>query len=89
MAIFHLSTKIVSRGSGRTALGAAAYRPRLTILNGERWDFLNRKGPVRGVVHGLIWGPPDVPSWLFIEPFSRADFYRQMTRWICAEYVRK
>lgn len=89
MAIFHLRTRILSRGNGRAALGAAAYRPRSELFKEERWDFLHRKAPARCVVHGLIWGPPDVPSWLFIESFSRADFDRQMTRWIRAQYVRK
>jgi Ti-type conjugative transfer relaxase TraA len=64
MAIFHLSTKIVSRNTGRTALAAAAYRSGDRLeqdgIDGAVHDY-TRKG---GVVHTEILAPPGAPAWM-------------------------
>jgi Ti-type conjugative transfer relaxase TraA len=64
MAIFHLSTKIVSRTSGRTALAAAAYRSGDRLeqdgIDGTVYDY-SRKG---GVVHTEILAPENAPKWV-------------------------
>ncbi len=63
MAIYHFSAKIVSRQSGRTALGAAAYRSGERLqqdgIGGVMHDY-SRKG---GVVHKEIMAPESAPEW--------------------------
>lgn len=63
MAIYHFSAKIVSRQSGRTALGAAAYRSGERLqqdgIGGVMHDY-SRKA---GVVHKEILAPDSAPEW--------------------------
>lgn len=62
MAIYHFSCKTVSRASGSTATGSAAYRSAEKILDertGEIHDF-TRKG---GVEHTEIVLPDNAPEW--------------------------
>ena len=60
IAIYHCSIKIVSRGKGKSAVAAAAYRAGEKLTN--EWDGLThdytRKG---GVVHSEILLPPQAP----------------------------
>ena len=61
MAIYHLSIKIFSRGKGRSAVAAAAYRSGATIKSehdGTVHDY-SRKG---GIVHTEILLPENAPS---------------------------
>ena len=61
MAIYHLSIKIISRGKGRSAVAAAAYRAGEQIQNeydGITHDY-TRKG---GVVHTEILLPEHTPG---------------------------
>lgn len=60
MAIYHCSIKIISRGKGRSAVAASAYRSGETITNqhdGVTHDF-KRKG---GIVHTEILLPAHAP----------------------------
>jgi Ti-type conjugative transfer relaxase TraA len=65
MAIFHLSAKIVARESGRTALGAAAYRSGERLaqegIGGLTHDYSRKEG----VVHTEIMAPPQAPEWVY------------------------
>ena len=61
MAIYHLSIKIISRGKGKSAVAAAAYRAGEKIRNeydGMEHDY-TRKG---GVVHTEILLPDNAPA---------------------------
>ena len=61
MAIYHLSIKIISRGKGKSAVAAAAYRAAEKITNeydGQTHDY-TRKG---GVVHTEILLPDNAPT---------------------------
>jgi ATP-dependent exoDNAse (exonuclease V) alpha subunit len=61
LAIYHLSIKIISRGKGKSAVAAAAYRAVETITNeydGITHDY-TRKG---GVAHTEILLPENVPD---------------------------
>ena len=61
MAIYHCSIKIISRGKGKSAVAAAAYRAGEKITNefdGETHDY-TRKG---GVVHTEILLPAHAPA---------------------------
>ena len=61
LAIYHLSIKIITRGKGKSAVAAAAYRSGTTIKNeydGMIHDY-SRKG---GIVHTEILLPENAPS---------------------------
>ena len=62
MAIYHLSIKNISRGDGRSAVAAAAYRSGQRLWNAreDRWaDFSVRQV----IVHTEILAPPGAPRW--------------------------
>ncbi|MDR2157036.1 MAG: MobA/MobL family protein, partial [Clostridiales Family XIII bacterium] len=80
MAIYHLSIKIISRGKGKSAVAAAAYRAGETITNeydGITHDY-SRKG---GVVHAEIFPAENAPEeyrnravlWNAVEKAERYD----------------
>lgn len=63
MAIFHLSARIVSRSTGRSAVAAAAYRSGGLLRDersGQDHDY-TRKG---GVEHAEIVAPDNAPDWM-------------------------
>jgi ATP-dependent exoDNAse (exonuclease V) alpha subunit len=79
LAIFHHSIKIISRGKGRSAVAAAAYRSGETLTNG--YDGIThdytRKG---GIVHTEILLPENAPEgykdrsvlWNAVEKIEKA-----------------
>jgi ATP-dependent exoDNAse (exonuclease V) alpha subunit len=63
VAIYHLSAKIVSRGRGHSAVGAAAYQSgaRLKDPQTGRWhDFTHKTD----VVYSEVLTPEDAPGWM-------------------------
>ena len=61
MAIYHLSIKIITRGAGKSAVAAAAYRAGETIKNeydGIIHDYTSKKG----IVHTEILLPEHAPA---------------------------
>ena len=78
IAIYHCSIKIISRGQGKSAVAAAAYRSGEKITNewdGETHDY-TRKG---GVVHSEIMLPPHAPP----------SFSDRSTLWNSVEEIEK
>ena len=78
VAIYHCSIKIISRGKGKSAVAAAAYRSGETLTNnydGVTHDF-TRKG---GIVHTEILLPPHAPP----------DFADRSTLWNSVEKIEK
>lgn len=63
MAIYHFSAKIVSRQSGRTALGAAAYRSGERLQQDGIGGVLHDYSRKAGVVHKEILAPENAPEW--------------------------
>ena len=62
MAIYHMSAKVISRSTGRSATGAAAYRSGSEIVD-ERTGLVHnytRKGGVDGTA---LMSPDNAPSW--------------------------
>ena len=60
MAIYHLTTKPISRSSGRSATASAAYRAACKITDertGEIHDYTRKSG----VLYSEIITPDDVP----------------------------
>ena len=65
MAIYHLEAKVVSRGTGRSAVAASAYLSCTNILNdydGVRHDYTRKKG--------LVWREVFLPEYA---PFEWKD----------------
>jgi Ti-type conjugative transfer relaxase TraA len=63
MAIYHFSAKIISRGSGRSAVAAAAYRSASRFHDerlGRHHDFTNKAG----VIHSEVMLPDGAPERL-------------------------
>ena len=62
MAIYHLEAKVVSRGTGRSAVAASAYLSCTNILNdydGIRHDYTRKKGRVWREVFLPEYAPPE------------------------------
>lgn len=63
MAIFHFSAKVIGRGTGRSAVAAAAYRSASRLEDerlGRHHDFTNKAG----VVHSEVMLPDGAPERL-------------------------
>ena len=78
MAIYHLEAKVISRGVGRTACGAAAYMSCSRIYNdydGIQNDY-TRKG-------GLVW------EHIFLPPMAPAVWQDRETLWNAVEANEK
>jgi hypothetical protein len=78
MAIYHLSIKIITRGNGKSAVAAAAYRAGETIKNeydGMVHDYTHK----RGIVHTEILLPINAP----------AEYTDRSTLWNAVEIVEK
>ena len=78
MAIYHLEAKVVSRGTGRSAVAASAYLSCTNILNdydGVRHDFTRKKG--------LVW--QDV----FLPEFAPAEWKDRGVLWNAVEENEK
>ena len=78
MAIYHLEAKVITRGVGRTACGAAAYMSCSRIYNdydGIQHDY-TRKG-------GLVW------EHVFLPPIAPAAWENRETLWNAVEAAEK
>lgn len=62
MAIFHLSAKVVSRGSGQSAIAKAAYNSR-SKLEDERTGLTKDYSRKNGVEFSGIFAPKNAPEW--------------------------
>lgn len=63
MAIYHLSAKIISRSSGRSATASSAYRAGIAITDnrtGLTHDYTKKKG----IDHSEIIAPKSAPNWV-------------------------
>lgn len=73
MASYHLSVKILSRSSGRSAVAAAAYRSRAEIKDnrqGLSFDYSNKKD----LGHSEIMAPEKSPAWVY----ERKDLWNRV-----------
>ena len=78
MAIFHSTTKIISRSKGRSAVAAAAYRAGEALYNlrEERMHNFTKK---KGIAYKQIILPPEAPE----------EFYHREILWNAVEAVEK
>ncbi|WP_423680278.1 MobQ family relaxase [Undibacterium sp. WLHG33] len=63
MAIYHLSVKLITRTTGRSATAAAAYRAGEKIQDnrtGQTFDYSRKKE----VTYRRIFAPPNTPQWM-------------------------
>ena len=78
MAIYHLEAKVVSRGTGRSAVAASAYLSCTNILNdydGVRHDFTRKKG--------LVW------QQVFLPEYAPAEWQDRGVLWNAVEENEK
>ncbi len=64
MAIYHFTSKIVSRANGQSVVASAAYRAAEELHDqrlGKTFDFTRK----RGVEHTEILAPEGAPQWVF------------------------
>lgn len=62
MAIYSLHTKIISRSSGRSSIGASAYRSGEKLSN-ERDGLIHDYTKRKDVIHKEIIAPDNAPGW--------------------------
>lgn len=63
MAIYHLHASVISRGKGRSAVAAAAYRHAEKFFDERQqrtWDYSHKPS----VIHSELLMPDDAPTWL-------------------------
>lgn len=63
MAIYRLEAKIVSRGSGHSAVAAAAYRTGSKIRDEQTERIHDYSVRTKGVVESVILTPENAPAW--------------------------
>ena len=78
MAFYHLEAKIVTRGTGRTACGAAAYMSCSKIYN--EYDGIQHDYTHKG---GLVW------EHIFLPPMAPAEWNDRETLWNAVEAAEK
>ena len=78
MAIYHLEAKVISRGTGRSAVAAAAYMSCSQILNdydGVQHDYTRKRG--------LVW------QQIFLPEYAPAEWSDRGTLWNAVEENEK
>ncbi|MBQ8982455.1 MAG: MobA/MobL family protein [Lachnospiraceae bacterium] len=78
MAIYHLSVKIISRGKGRSAVAAAAYRSGTKLYN--QYD---------GVLHDYTHKQGVVDSTILLPPHAPREYLDRETLWNAVEKIEK
>ncbi len=61
---YHLHAKTISRGQGRSAVAASAYR-RATVMKDERTSVIHYYENKQGVEHSELMFPNDAPAWTY------------------------
>ena len=64
MAIFHLSAKIISRSSGRSAAAAMAYRAGCKLVDDARTGLTFDYRRKRDVIYTRVIAPKHAPAWM-------------------------
>ena len=78
MAIYHLEAKVISRGTGRSAVAASAYLSCSKILNdydGVQHDYTRKKG--------LVW------QEVFLPEFAPSEWKERGVLWNAVEENEK
>ena len=73
MAIYHFSTKTISRSTGRTASGSAAYRSGEDIQDATEAGLTHSYRRKEGILYTEILLPTGVPAWSRQELWNAAD----------------
>ncbi|ACM39319.1 Ti-type conjugative transfer relaxase TraA (plasmid) [Allorhizobium ampelinum S4] len=80
MAITHFTPQIISRGEGRSAVAAAAYRHTARMENereGRVADFFNKPG----LVHSEFALPDDAPDWARVMKYGKSPAQSSEAFW--------
>ena len=63
MAIFHLTTKVISRGKGQSAIAAAAYRSGERLRDEQTGEIKEYKARAERIEFEGMYAPKDAPEW--------------------------
>jgi len=63
MAIFHLTTKVVSRGKGQSVLASSAYRSGERLHDYQTGEIKEYKARNERIVFEGVFAPKDAPEW--------------------------
>ncbi len=63
MAIFHLTTKVISRGKGQSAIAAAAYRSGERLRDEQTGEIKEYKARAERIEFEGMFAPKDAPEW--------------------------
>ena len=88
MAIYHLSAQIISRGGGRSAVAAAAYR-HATQMYAERTGQSFSYASKHDVAHTEIMLPDETPEWLRVAIDGRDTNGASEAIWNAVEVFEK
>ncbi|NYZ70475.1 MobA/MobL family protein, partial [Endozoicomonas sp. SM1973] len=75
MAIYHCKVKVISRSTGRSSTGAAAYRAGERIVD-ERTGIVHDYRRKSGVSYSQILAPRQSPSW----SYDRAQLWNEVEK---------
>ena len=64
MAIYHLSSKVIGKSKGRSAVAAAAYRSGTKIYS-QSFDIDFDYSKRTGIFHSAILAPQNAPEWVY------------------------
>ncbi|MCG5481375.1 MAG: MobA/MobL family protein, partial [Ensifer alkalisoli] len=64
MAIMFVRAQVISRGSGRSIVSAAAYRHRARMMDEQAGRSFSYRGGSRELVHEELALPDQNPAWL-------------------------
>ncbi|UTY47425.1 Ti-type conjugative transfer relaxase TraA [Sinorhizobium fredii] len=64
MAIMFVRAQVISRGTGRSIVSAAAYRHRARMMDEQAGTSFSYRGGASELVHEELALPDDIPTWL-------------------------
>ena len=88
MAIYHLSSKFISRAKGSSAVAAAAYRHAAKMVNERQMQTVSYESK-SNVAHAEVALPRDVPSWLTDKLAGKGPDQQAEALWNAVEKFEK
>ena len=88
MAIYHLSSKFISRAKGSSAVAAAAYRHAAKMVNERKMQTVSYESK-SNVAHTEVALPRDVPSWLSDKLAGKGPNQQSEALWNAVEKFEK
>jgi len=88
MAIYHLSSKFISRAKGSSAVAAAAYRHAAKMVNERQMQTVSYESK-SNVAHAEVALPDDAPQWLIDKLAGKGPDQQAEALWNAVEKFEK